>query len=186
MKFGKLPPDEAAYRLRQWIGATIARNAKAPKQFDIVQSSDPSETDPSASTTITSTASSVPKFDEPSEWTVQRFFETEIYPSQHRFHYESHTAFRRMWHCQGWKRDGEYIEWEKEALRPKRVATASTASSPVPSKPVPSKPVPSTPVPSTPVPSTSTTSTPITRAIPTDASIAKSQIVAAILKAGEE
>lgn len=162
--------------------------SRSPKRFDIFESAPTSAVDPSDSVTSTLTASastgspspsaspSVPRFVGPDLWDVQKFFELQIYPSQDRYAWESPNQFMAHWSARQWQRNGEPIEWQAEALRPKRVATAPTSSASTASQ---------SPVPSTPVPSTATTSTPITRAIPTDASIAKSQIVAAILKAGE-
>lgn len=137
IEFGKLPEEEAAYRLRQWIGATIARNAKAPKQCDIVTSSDPSD-DPSTTTTTT-TAPSVPAFNAPHlEYDVKPFFyKRPGDPLSYR--YEDAATFNDFWRRKGWKRkDGSYIDWQAEALRPKAPPPIGAPSPSVPSAPVPS------------------------------------------------
>ncbi|MFO0013243.1 MAG: hypothetical protein ACK553_10900 [Planctomycetota bacterium] len=142
---------------------------RSPKRFDIFASAPSSAADPldSVTSTLTPSASaSVPTFDAPDlDYDVKPFFEQR---TGGPFAWTSATAFYVAMNRQDWKRrDGEPIDWQREAMRPKAV--------PVPSTPVPSAATTSTPVPST----------PITRAIPTDTPIAKAEIVAAILKAGE-
>jgi len=152
-QLGNVGPDAWQARLRQIARLKMSRS---PKRFEIVTSSassDPSDDDASTSTTTT-TAPSVPTFVAPSELTVREFFERAIYPSQQRFHYESHTDFRRYWHCKGWKRGSEYIDWQAEALRPKAPPLISGPSPSVPSVPAPVPSVPSvSTLPSVPSPS---------------------------------
>jgi hypothetical protein len=77
---------------------------------------------------------------------VKPLFESRVSKSGNPFLWDSATQFYVHWNQQGWQRNGEPIDWQREAMRSKAV-------------PVPSSPVPSSPVPSASVPSEATTST---------------------------
>jgi hypothetical protein len=147
-QLGNVGPDSWQARLRQIARLKMSRS---PKRFDIFASARSSAADPldSVTSTLTPSASvpSVPRFVAPDLRDVEKFFEQR---AGGPFAWTSATAFCVEMRSRQWKRrDGEYIDWEREAMRSKAV-------------PVPSSPVPSSPVPSASVPSASTTSTPTT------------------------
>ena len=108
VQLGKVQPQLAVASLREAIGATLQRNKQGWSSPEPeIKTSTPTPRDASAP--------------EPSD--VERFFNSHVYPTLSQFHWESHSQFYDHWRQRHWQREGKPIDWQAEAVRPKRSPT---------------------------------------------------------------
>jgi hypothetical protein len=137
VQLGKVQPHLAGASLREAIGATLQRNKRSwSSEHEIKEFPDrelfkremptvvASITDLSETTTTITTSTPTPRdasAPEPSD--VERFFNSHVYPTLSQFHWESHSQFYDHWRQRHWQREGKPIDWQAEAVRPKRSPT---------------------------------------------------------------
>ncbi len=134
VQLGKVQPQLAVASLREAIGATLQRNQRSwssepeikefpdrelfKREMPSVVASISESTETNTTITMPTPTPRVEPTPEPSD--VERFFNSNVYPTLSQFHWESHSQFYDHWRERQWQREGKPIDWQAEAVRPKR------------------------------------------------------------------